>query len=185
MRFLGKTIFAFLALLGFLVRFASGQSVIEGEALASLKKIFGDSVSIVPVVMKLSAEEKQKIVERSKMSRSIDSLTMYICKSHESVVGYGIVDNVKGKTQFITYLVALNPNAEVQDIDILAYRESYGGEIGYESFRKQFRQKTVHSELQPGKDIKNISGATISVRAITNGVRRILVAFEVIHPRLL
>ena len=81
-------------------------------------------------------------------------------------------------------MAGLRPNGEVQDIDVLAYRESYGGEIGYESFRKQFRDKSVRDKLQPGRDIRNISGATISVRAITAGVKKILATYELLKARL-
>lgn len=164
------------------VTFANGQSVIERRAFSSLKKIFGDSISIVRERVKLSGEEKQIIIAKTQWA--IDSVTVYACKARDSVVGYGIVDNVRGKTQLITYLVAVNAKIEVEDIDILGYRESYGGEVAYESFRKQFRQKTINDDLKPGKDIKNISGATISVRSITIGVRRILTAFEIIRHRL-
>ena len=90
----------------------------------------------------------------------------------------------RSKTQFITYLVAIDTSGAVKDVDVLVYRESYGGEIAYESFRKQFRSKTANDELKPGKDIKNISGATISVRAITQGVKKILTTFDVIRNKL-
>lgn len=173
-----RTILAALLAVGF----AHGQSVIENRAFSSLKKIFSDSVSVIPTTVRLSGKEKQLLFAKSQWA--IDSLTVYVCKARDLIVGYGIVDNVKGKTQFISYLVAVDPGSEVKDIEVLAYRESYGGEIAYESFRKQFRQKTLHDDLKPGKDIKNISGATISVRAITNGIKRILNAFEIVRPHL-
>lgn len=135
-------------------------------------------------MLRLTLEEKKKIAEQTRFPWSTDSILVYVCSDTNHSLGYGFIDNVKGKTQLITYLVALKPGGEVQDVDVLAYRESYGGEIGYESFRKQFRNKTIRDKLQPGKDIKNISGATISVHAITNGIKRILATFEIIKPHL-
>jgi Na+-translocating ferredoxin:NAD+ oxidoreductase RnfG subunit len=44
--------------------------------------------------------------------------------------------------------------------------------VAYEAWRKQFRGKTSAAPLQVGKDIRNVSGATISANAVTRGVRR-------------
>lgn len=160
------------------------QSSTERKVGESLKTMFGNSISITRIVVTLTLEDKQSIIERAKSRWLADTIVVYRCSVGSSEIGYGFIDNVKGKTQFITYLVGMRPTASVQDIDVLAYRESYGGEIAYESFRKQFRQKTASDKLQPGKDIKNISGATISVRAITDGVRKTLATFEIIHARI-
>jgi hypothetical protein len=160
------------------------QSSIEQKTIVSLKKMFGDSVSISSSVQYLSSGQNDSLAWESRSRWSSDTIHFSICRLNGRVVGYGFVDEVKGKTQFITYLAGIRPTGGVQDIDVLAYRESYGGEIGYESFRKQFRDKTVSDKLQPGRDIKNISGATISVRALTAGVKKILSTFEILKPRV-
>ena len=59
-------------------------------------------------------------------------------------------------------------------VDILQYRESYGGEIKSPSWLAQFAGKTDASPLQVGNDIRNISGATLSSHHVTEGVRRIM-----------
>jgi Na+-translocating ferredoxin:NAD+ oxidoreductase RnfG subunit len=101
-----------------------------------------------------------------------------------TISGYGMADIVRGKVQPFMYLVGLTRNGEVNDIDVLEYREAYGGEIAYQSFLAQFNKKTSRDELTPGRTIKNISGATISVRSITFGIRRVLATFDIIEPRL-
>ena len=160
------------------------QHGVERKVSESLKKMFGDSATITEKQIRLTAEEKAKLAARSKQPWASDTISVYTCAIGRQVVGYGIIDNVKGKAQFITYIVGILPRDEVQDVDVLAYREPYGGEIAYESFRKEFRRKTVHGRLQPGMDIKNISGATISVHAITDGVKKILATFGLIRDRL-
>lgn len=81
---------------------------------------------------------------------------------------------VKGKDQPITFLVATNPDDRLRDIDIVVYREPYGGEVAYEAWRRQFRGKSAQDTLDVGRQIRSISGATISVNAVTAGVRRAL-----------
>ena len=162
----------------------SAQSTIVEKATQSLKNIFGDSILITQTNLLLTEDDRQKIIDRLKGQAATESVSVYCCKMNDKTVGYGFVDNVKGKTQLITYLVALQPDGTMEDVDVLAYREAYGGEIANDSFRRQFRQKTIDDKLRPGNDIKNISGATISVRAITHGVKKVLTIFDVMKSRL-
>jgi Na+-translocating ferredoxin:NAD+ oxidoreductase RnfG subunit len=94
--------------------------------------------------------------------------------------GWFIVDRVVGKHEFITYAVALSADGAVQRVEILEYRESYGGEVRNPAWRQQFVGKRFGSPLQLGKDIKNISGATLSSRHVTDGVRRLVATWQVV-----
>jgi len=76
--------------------------------------------------------------------------------------------------------VALDPGGRIRSVEILQYRESYGGEIRSPSWLAQFVGKTSASALQVGTDIRNISGATLSSHHVTEGVKRIMA----IVPRL-
>ena len=93
--------------------------------------------------------------------------------------GWFIVDEVVGKHEFITYAVGLNANGAVKQIEVMDYRETYGGQIRDESWRAQFVGKTSQSPLKLDRDIKNVSGATLSCRHITDGVKRLLAFYEI------
>jgi len=89
----------------------------------------------------------------------------------DSLLGFAQVRNVIGKDQPITFLVAIDPSDRLKDVDVLVYREPYGGEVAYESWRKQFRDKSVSDSLIVDRTIRSISGATISVNSVTAGIR--------------
>jgi hypothetical protein len=93
------------------------------------------------------------------------------------LLGLVVVDHVIGKHLYIDYAVALAPGDRVQRVEILAYRESYGGEIRSPSWLAQFVGKTSGSALRVGSDIRNISGATLSCAHVTEGVKRIVAAY--------
>ena len=93
--------------------------------------------------------------------------------------GLFIVDEVIGKHEFITYAIGLNADGSVKQMEILDYRESYGYEIRNQNWRRQFVDKTTTDPLRLDQDIKNISGATLSCRHITEGVRRLLASYAV------
>lgn len=92
--------------------------------------------------------------------------------------GFFIIDEVVGKHEMITYAVGIARDGSVKQIEILEYRETYGHEIRDPAWRKQFVGKTVDSPLKLGKDVANISGATLSSKHVTDGVRRVLVLYD-------
>lgn len=94
--------------------------------------------------------------------------------------GWFIVDRVIGKHDYITYAVALSPDGAVRGVEILDYRETYGGEVRNANWRKQFAGKRPGQSLRLDRDIKNISGATLSSRHVTDGVRRLLVTYQLL-----
>lgn len=94
--------------------------------------------------------------------------------------GWFILDRVLGKHEFITYAVALTPGGSVKRVEILEYRETYGGEVRNPKWRQQFVGKHFGSQLKLGGDIQNISGATLSSRHVTDGVRRILTTYQLL-----
>ena len=94
--------------------------------------------------------------------------------------GWFIVDRVIGKHEFITYAVALTRDGAVRNVEILDYRETYGGEVRNPAWRQQFVGKRFGAGVELGKGIRNISGATLSSRHVTDGVRRLLATWEVV-----
>jgi Na+-translocating ferredoxin:NAD+ oxidoreductase RnfG subunit len=93
--------------------------------------------------------------------------------------GLFIVDAVIGKHEYITYAIGLNAGGSVRGLEIMDYRESYGYEIRNPLWRAQFTGKTAANPLKLDGDIKNISGATLSCRHITDAVKRMLVTYEI------
>jgi Na+-translocating ferredoxin:NAD+ oxidoreductase RnfG subunit len=92
--------------------------------------------------------------------------------------GWFIIDEVLGKHELITYAVGIDTQGHVRRIEILEYRESHGGEVRDATWRAQFAGKSAADPLQLDRDIRNISGATLSCRHITDGVKRLLKLYE-------
>ncbi len=135
-----------------LVLMWQGAAAPPAKVVASLRRIFGAGVSGAPIV--------------------VNTDTVFRVTRADTVLGFAVVRAVKGKDQPITFLVATDTSDRLRDVDILVYREPYGGEVAYEAWRRQFRGKSAADSLEPGRTIRSISGATISVNAVTLGVRR-------------
>jgi len=126
-------------------------------------------------VQYLSIPEAQKLAFPS-ATRFVETQAGRVWKAQagDRVIGQFVFDRVIGKHLFIDYAVALGPGGQVQRVEILQYRESYGGEVRQGSWPAQFIGKTRGSSLELNRDIRNISGATLSSLHVTEGVKRIL-----------
>jgi hypothetical protein len=93
--------------------------------------------------------------------------------------GWFVADEVVGKHEFINFAIGITAAGAVKSIEIMEYRETYGGEVRNAPWRAQFVGKTSQSKLKLDDDIKNIGGATLSSRHIADGVKRLLVTYDV------
>ncbi|MFL5402267.1 MAG: FMN-binding protein [Gemmatimonadales bacterium] len=138
-----------------------GQSAPPAKVAKSVERIFGKGTRVDTL--------------------KVDTASVLRISKAGTLLGFARVRNVKGKEQPITFLVAIDPADALRDVDILVYREPQGGEVAYEPWRKQFRGKTAAAPLQVGKDIRNISGATISSNSVTLAVRQTLAELTAWH----
>lgn len=76
-----------------------------------------------------------------------------------------VLDEI-GKDQPITVGIIVN-QGKLEKIKILVFRESRGYEVRYPSFTDQFNQARLQEDTQLDRNIDGISGATLSVRAVS------------------
>jgi len=110
-----------------------------------------------------------------------EGFTFYVGRSADGVQGYGVVLEEMGKHEPIAFFVAISPDGHVKDVMILEYRESRGGEVRQKGFLKQYVGKTSQDPMEPDQDITPITGATISARAISDGVKKALIIWEALY----
>ena len=89
-------------------------------------------------------------------------------------LGYFYFGKAPSKADEFDYMVIFDDQLIIKKIKILAYREDYGGEISSKRWLRQFNGSSKSDLLKYGKDIKGISGATISAKAMTNAVNDLL-----------
>jgi thiamine biosynthesis lipoprotein len=102
----------------------------------------------------------------------------YIARRGGEAIGYAIVCEEIGRDRPITFIVAANLDGSVKDVAVMTYRETRGGEVRYPAFTRQFKGKSLSNRIQGQGDIRNITGATLSVRAMATGVRKALAVIQ-------
>lgn len=142
------------------------------------KVMFPDSATIRQETLTLTAEQKALIEQRIGWKFPETSFTAYIGETQGKPDGYAMVQNTIGKHRPITYMVGVDPEGEVANFEVLVYREARGNEIAKKRFNYQYHGKDVRDPIRINRDIINISGATMSVRSASAGVKRVLVLVD-------
>lgn len=143
------------------------------------KALFPNATEFKPRTTLLTEAQRSAIAKASDTRVRSAEVKLWEARTAQGLVGTIVIDEVFGKHEFITYAVALLPDGSVKQVEVLDYRETYGGQIRQDAWRQQFVGKTRSSSLQIDKDIQNISGATLSCVHVTDGVRRILATHEI------
>lgn len=118
----------------------------------------------------LSDKQRKSIAKASKVRVRSNFLRAW--KSNEG--NWFIVDQIIGKHENIDIAFAISSQGAMIGLEILTYRESYGHEIQNARWRAQFTGKNADTHLKLDRNIKNISGATLSCAHVTDGVNRLL-----------
>ncbi|NGZ96772.1 MAG: hypothetical protein CV089_11730 [Nitrospira sp. WS110] len=128
--------------------------------------------------LRLTQEKKDLIEQRIGWKFPEQDFEVYIGETGDRIDGYAMVHNTIGKHKHMTYMVGVDANGACSDVELLVFREARGSEVGRKRFNVQYEGKTVLDPIRINKDIINISGATMSVRSISAGVKRVLVLID-------
>lgn len=132
-------------------------------------------VKLQRMLVVLSEAQKKAIEERAGVRVRVAELELW--KAADGSLFF--VDEVLGKHEMITYAVGVTAAGVLRQVEILDYREKQGGEIRSPEWRAQFVGKTAAAHLKLDQDIRNISGATLSCRHVTDGIKRLLTTVEI------
>jgi hypothetical protein len=145
-------------------------------SIAQAQQLMFPGATFTPEFRELTREQESAIEKAS----GVDVRNRIIQIWRVSTGGWFIADEVVGKHEFIPFALGLDAGGAVKAVEILEYRESYGSQIRNQAWRDQFTGKRHGATLALTKDIQNISGATLSSRHITDGIKRLLASYAIL-----
>lgn len=97
------------------------------------------------------------------------------------VIGYAVKDIIKGKWGPIRYMLAFNTDGSIADVIVLEYSERRGRPVAKRRFLKQFFGKSIQDQITLKKDIRSVSGATLSSRSMSKGIKKLVYVFNELY----
>lgn len=144
----------------------------------AVKAILPKSQRVHKELIRLTPEKKELIEQRIGWKFPEESFELYIGETGDKIDGYAMIHNTIGKYKHMTYMVGVDQKGACTDVELLVFRDAKGSEVGKKRFNSQYDGLTVSDPIRINKDIINISGATMSVRSMSAGVKRVLVLVD-------
>jgi hypothetical protein len=161
---------------------APAQTLVAAEYLtleAAQRAVFPEATRSEPVPLALTPAQRQAVTALAGPQPPRGRLRAWRADGTSSVIGYFFVDEVLGRQDFIDYAAGINRNGTLRTPEIMAYRESHGGEVRNAAWRRQFAGHDDGVRLRASVDIKNIAGATLSCEHLTAGIRYLAALWQV------
>jgi hypothetical protein len=164
----------------FSARSAAGQEGVFLRPEEAPRQLFPDASDVQERVVPASPDLRGRVRELLGRAPTIWEVAyrIFTVRSSAGPSGFVVIVEEIGKHRPITYAVAVNADGSVHDLAVLAYREAYGGEVRERRFLKQYAGKTLAAPLLPYRDIRNISGATLSVEATGRAARKAIAVLK-------
>lgn len=167
-----------------------GLGLLTPVAIVAHASIYLSEDQAAQVIFPAKKLERKEITLNADQIAAIEKASGEKVRSPKLVAFVGsdkdavFIDQVLGKHEFITIAVGIASDGTIRGVEILEYRETYGGQVRNPDWRKQFTGKTATAPLKINSDIKNISGATLSSVHVTGGTRRLVRTYESLRPQL-
>jgi Na+-translocating ferredoxin:NAD+ oxidoreductase RnfG subunit len=145
----------------------------------ALQEAFPNSDSIERKVLFLTDEQVNQIQTLAKAKLESKIVTFYVGEKADSITGYAFFESNIVRTKPETFMVVLDKKARVKFVEVLAFYEPLDY-LPTSNWFALFTDKILSDKLWPKRDIHNITGATLSVQAITQGVRKMLAIYQVV-----
>ena len=128
----------------------------------------------------LTAEQAQLVMSKAASKARGKFSGIYVAHTGKEFQGICFIDNAIGRTEFFTYACSLNADGSVKRIDVITYREPKGMEIKQRNWLQRFVGKKYGDRLKVKKDIPNISGASLSCKAMVERVRFMVAYYDLV-----
>ena len=170
----------------------------------ALEKMFPDVDKILNETRELTDSEYEAIKERlggslihyqkgskSEMLAELSTYTLYTGVKDNKKIRLVIIDEQPGKWGPVKFIIAIDLyTGKVSDLAVMSYKEKRGRPIARRNFLKQFINKgssdpiSVRGKKGVRRDIRAISGATISSDCTCFAVKKVLAIYDNVFTKM-
>jgi hypothetical protein len=135
--------------------------------------------TIEPKPFVLTDAQRKAVAARARVRLDSRVITPYVARRGDTLSGVAFIDSRTVRTMPGVFLTMVAPDTTVERVEVLAFHEppDYRPPARWLGL---FGRHRLDDQLWPRRDIRNLSGATLSTRAVTESVRLALALYEVV-----
>ncbi len=171
-----------LAVLIFMSSFGAAHAQAFMTQEQALRAAFPNGETIDRQTLFLSAAQVDEIQKRGRAKLESQLVIYYRATHAGKAAGYAFFETTIVRTKPATIMAVINPDSSLRAVTILSFYEPQDY-LPAPRWFNLFRGKFLRDGLWPRRDIHHLSGATLSVNALTLAARRLLAIFIVAVPK--
>lgn len=157
---------------------AGGRTFLTKEEALTLAF---EGCEVARTVRTLDADARKQIEKLSGSAPERGIVYAYTASKDGKCVGTAYFDVHRVRTLRQVLMVVVDPEGKIRRVELLAFAEPTEF-IPNARWYGQFVGKALDETLSLKRDIKGVTGATLTARATTQAVRRVLATHAVLHP---
>ena len=169
------TVIANLSLLIFIPSCATSTSLPNAKKMTTVRQVFPFAVDIVETPFFAS--------QGAHFSGRPDNVKISEIRGEAGLLGYCVESKVVSRSGPFRISVLLDKQLYVKQASVISYPWKRGRDVCKRVFTDQFKGKGPDAPLRLGKDIDAMTGATISSRVMTEGVRNTIKLLKVVKDK--
>jgi len=163
--------------LGLMLACDLGQATVFYSKEEAFELAFGKGAEIVDHQVFLTDEQTTKIEQLAKTKLDSQLYTFFEARHNGQILGYAVIESHTVRTQPETLLIALSPKGELMKSEVLAFHEPPEYKPSSAWFATLIGKPVT--DLRQNQGVDGISGATLSVKASLEGIRKALAVFQI------
>ena len=148
----------------------------------ALREAFAGCDTIVRKVVFLTDDQVMAIEKDARSKVESKVVAYYVGHKGDTTVALAFFETTNVRTKPATFMVLVRPDATIEHVEMMAFYEPFDY-LPAERWLRLFQEKVLDDNLWPQRGIHGITGATLTVRAITKGVRKILATYQIAIQR--
>lgn len=132
----------------------------------------------------LDATQAKAVQDRARVRLESMLASAHLAWRGDTLLGTAFFDARTVRTMPGVFMVVVAPDATIERIEVIAFHEPPDYRPP-ERWLGQYQHRRLNDRLWPRRDIRNLSGATLSTRAVTESARLALALYQIlVAPRL-
>lgn len=156
-------------------RFFAREYLSETEALRLQKGRPADRTDTVLVTLDDTGMDRLRRRQRVRVFTDTYRVHRIFGPGDTEPYRYAVPLQQPGQHEYIDLMYGVDADGTVHRIDVMVYREPYGGEVRGRRFMRQFEGESLDSSrFRVNLDVVHVVGATISSKSVARGTRKVL-----------
>lgn len=140
---------------------------------AAFAQVFGPRARVEARTVYLTPEQATAVEHAAGAKLASARVVAYRGAVGDSLVGTAYLDTHTVRSQMETVMIVVTPQGSIGAVEVLAFNEP-NDYLPPPRWLDRFDGRALSKDLKPGLAVPNLSGATLTARAVSSAVRRTL-----------